>query len=103
MACTARRITIVRWLHMLCERCQLREAMIHITENYGTSRDEITATTKRHLCEACGEEYQRESEQYLKQQSSHLQAEMSKAERAAAMQQLRDDVRQHMTDWISRR
>lgn len=77
--------------------------MVHITENYGPSRDEITATTKRHLCEPCGEKYQRESQQYLEHQSSHLQAGMSKAARAAAMQKLRDDMRQHMTDWISRR
>jgi hypothetical protein len=77
--------------------------MVHITEKFGPSRDEITAATERHLCDACGEEYQRESQRYLEQQSSRLEAGMSKAERAAAMQKLRDDVRQHMTDWISRR
>ena len=93
----------VRRQQMLCERCQLREAMIHITEEFGPSRDEITATTKRHLCEACAEDYQGESQRYLEQQSSRLVAGMSKAERAAAMQKLRDEVRQHMTDWISRR
>jgi hypothetical protein len=73
--------------------------MVHITENYGPSRDKITATTKRHLCEPCGDKYQRESQQYLEHQSSHLQSGMSKA----AMQKLRDDMRQHMSDWISQR
>ncbi len=77
--------------------------MVHITESYGPSRDEITATTVRHLCGACGEEYQRESQRYLEQQVSRLQTGISKTERAAAMQVLRHDMMQHMADWISRR
>jgi protein-arginine kinase activator protein McsA len=87
---------------MLCERCQQQEATVHLTEKYGPSRDEIASTTERHLCKGCGEDYQGESRRYLDQQWPRL-AKMSRAERAVALEKLREDVSKHMTDWILRR
>jgi hypothetical protein len=78
-------------------------ALVHITERSGPSSPESAPILEWHFCEVCADEYQFESKRYLENHTSEFDAGMSKLERAAATAKLRDEMRRHMADWVSRR
>ena len=88
---------------MLCEKCHQKEALVHITEMDGRTRDEGTPTVQWHFCEPCGEEYQCEMQRFFEHSPLHHHQGMSKEERGRATEELRDHMKRHMAAWVAGR
>ena len=84
---------------MFCDRCQKNDARVHLTE---IGPDESTSNATRNFCQACGDEYMRESKRLLEYFSVSLKQDMPQMEKDRLAQEFFREYRRQMNEWMSK-